>query len=577
MYTAAPTSSGSYAVSDSTGKQVATGSSDMLTQYGLSPSNLGSIKNPNDASVGSGSFGQSTPTPSPSLIVTSAGSRTAYNNSVNNMNTGISNLSSPTTSTPSPNGSPTTPNNPQANTTYGTGTNSGAVIAQPQSASDIQSSRISGGTYTGQDGKQYYHYDGSEAGNAPATQGSDGGSDTTNGGTKTNDDGSSSITLNDGTAVNIPVGTDPGLAKEYTDAINTANDTLAQRKSDITAAQATVQNDPAASAALQTISDQYDVLIQQMKDKNKQLVGRANSAVGAFGGLGVMSQNFMNDEMDSANQRVGNLVAQEQDLLMKTSIAYKTGDLKALDAAETAYTAANTAKLTAINDLLSATNKAVAQGQAQQKIDATATKVQNAQDISNSVKGASAGLALLSSQYGVTDPSAATPQQLADIASQLNISDGTILQSQMITAKNAADKASLAATNVNSEIDTREQNANTSAAREALAALKSAGGSKATSAQTQAAEVQGINSLLKMTDSTGTPYIDRDSTSENGGKGYFTVAGYNALINNTSLPVNKFIAQYASYFSPTNLDNYGLTGAQKAIITNSGKTPASTN
>lgn len=566
MYTAASTPSGSYAVSDSNGQQVATGSADILGNYGLSETNLGTPKT---------AAAPTTPASSPSLIVTSGSSRTAVNSSVNNLNTALSGISTPATTNTAPAGSPLQPNNPQAGATYGTGAESGALIATPSST---QSLRINGGTYTGQDGNLYYKYDGTAADNSPAPSGSNGGSNTP-GTTTTNDDGSSSITLNDGTSVSIPAGTDPGLASEYTSAVNNANSILAERQNDLTAAQATVQNDPAATAALQTISDQYNVLIQQMQAKNSQVLGKASSAVGAFGGLGQMSQNFMSDEMDAANTRVANLVAQEQDLLMKTSIAYKTGDLKALSAAEDAYQQANTAKLTAINDLLTATNKQVAANQAQQKIDAATAKAQNTQDLSNSVKGAAGALTLASTNFGVTDPSKLSSDQLNQLAAAYGVSNPAILLSQMTTAYATQQKATLTASNTQSEIDTRQQNANTSASRAATAAAKTQAGPKLTAAQSTANEVTGINKLLTMKDENGTPYIDQDSLTagSNGSKGYFTVAGFNTLVTNTSLPRATFIKQYASYFSPDNLGNYGLTPAEQATIENTGKTPAATN
>ena len=162
---------------------------------------------------------------------------------------------------------------------------------------------------------------------------------------------------------------DPAMAKMYNDAISNANDVVTARYNDVQSALATVQNDPAAVQALQAIRDSYAPLIDAMNKKNAQLMGRTNNAAAAYGGLGQMTQDFMSAEMNNANQRMTELIAKENDSLLKTSIAYKDADIKAYNAATTAYEKANKDKLTAINDLAKATNDAVKATQAQQKAD----------------------------------------------------------------------------------------------------------------------------------------------------------------------------------------------------------------
>jgi hypothetical protein len=150
-------------------------------------------------------------------------------------------------------------------------------------------------------------------------------------------------------------------------------------KAQVDAATATLNNDPAMLAAAAAIKAQYDQLIQAMTAKNAVVVGRAQTGVAAFGGLGQMSQNFMSDQMDKAQQRVADLQSQEADLINKSNEAYKSGDVKALNDAMTAYRDINTQKMTAINTLLKAATDATAQAR-QDKIDQQNLAHQNLQD-----------------------------------------------------------------------------------------------------------------------------------------------------------------------------------------------------
>ena len=508
--------------------------------------------------------------PNQSLMVTSSASRATTSDNVNSMNTALSGVT----------GKPSVVANTGGGTTTTAATPGTDVFGNPIADTGVNALRVSGGTYTGSDGNLYYNYDGTSAANAPAqttTAAPASGTGTGSNGTGTTTapatgDGTSTAatyaTLDNGTQV-ATTGLDPATASQFVSNINNQNSAAATALAQLNSAKATYANDPAMANALSTISAQYDTLIQNMQLKNNQLVGRASTAVAAFGGLGTMAQSFMTDEMSAASARIGDLQTQEADLLLKTQLAYQAGDLKALNDAQTAADNANTAAFKAVSDLLTATNNQVKADQAQQKIDAANAKALNTQDLSNSVKNAAGALSLLTSSYGVTDPSQATPDQLNSIAAAFGVSNPAIIQAQMVSAYATAQKTSLAAANTQSEIDTRQTNAQT-----AINRLNKS--SRPTVAATTANEISGINKLLTQADANGTPYIDQSTLSQNGGNGYFTVAGFKTLINNTSLTRAAFIKQYASYFSPDGYANYGLTPAEIASIKNIGKTAAAT-
>lgn len=275
----------------------------------------------------------------------------------------------------------------------------------------------------------------------------DGTKVTTNpdGTTKTdNPDGSSTSTTTDG--MELP----SDVKKQYDDVITQADATLQQRQDDIDAAKATVANDPAANAALDAIRHQYDVLINSMKEKNKILlggyqVGQARS--GAMQFANEMSSNFMSEEMDKANGRISDLVTKENDLLLKTTIAYKTGNVKALHDAQTAYDKANSDKLKAIGDLAKATSDHVKDVQAQEKIDAADlkadinTKNSQKQDVVNFAQ--SSGDTATASAILQLDPTSPTfTQDLAKLQSQIAIKSKNVWSEPYSLGTNIVQKNS---------------------------------------------------------------------------------------------------------------------------------------
>lgn len=248
---------------------------------------------------------------------------------------------------------------------------------------------------------------------------------------------------------------DPAIASQYKASLDALDQQKTQAQANIDAAQATVANDPAANAAIQSIKDKYAVLEQALSAKNGQVIGQANTSVAAFGGLGVMSQNFLNDQSAKAEQRMSSLVAQEQDLILKAQIAYQTKDQKALNDAMTQYDKVNADKLKAINDLLSQVNKQVTQAQAQQRLDATAQKQTLTTDVTTSTNIATS-IAKNIADSGITDQ-AQIDSYIQDAATQYGISNPEILSSAIQKAQAAADKAALSAKNTNSIITKRNQ------------------------------------------------------------------------------------------------------------------------
>lgn len=257
--------------------------------------------------------------------------------------------------------------------------------------------------------------------------------------------------------------TDPGLQAQFKTQLQAQDQQVQQAQANLTSAQALSQNDPAATAAISAIQAKYEQQIQLMTAKNTQLIGRANTSVAAFGGLGPMGQDFLSNEQADADARISNLQAEEQDAVTKAQIAYQTQDAKALNQAMTAYDAANKAKLTALNDLLTASNKQVTQMQAQQKIDAAAAKQSVTLDVSKSTNLA-AEIAKNISDAGITDAGQVT-QYIQGVAQEYGITNPDILASAVTKAQQTAQKASDASSNTADTIANRD-------ARTAIAAQK---------------------------------------------------------------------------------------------------------
>lgn len=256
-------------------------------------------------------------------------------------------------------------------------------------------------------------------------------------------------------------GIDPVISKQYNDAISASNDILTQAKANLDAAKATLQNDPMIQQIADGISAKYDVLIKNMTDKNALIVGRSNASIGAFGGLGVMSQNFMSAEMDAANERIASLVTEEQSSILKATQAQKDGDIKALNDAMTQYEKANNDKITAIGKLLTATNNEIKEQQTQKKSDQAAQQ-KTYSDLNTDAKAYSAGIAkeisgmsadAVDSFIQSVADSYGQSKGLTDEEKQLFIYS---LRGSLATAQQAQTKSDSGAANTKSEIDARD-------------------------------------------------------------------------------------------------------------------------
>ncbi len=247
---------------------------------------------------------------------------------------------------------------------------------------------------------------------------------------------------------------DPGLAAQFKSSLQGLDSQISQAQSNMDNARALSQNDPAALAAIDGIKAKYETQIQLMRDRNRQLLGKANTSVAAFGGLGPMGQDFLNNQQQKADDRISTLQAQEQDAVTKMQIAYQTKDFKALDSATKAYDAANKGKLDALGKLLTETNKAVAQSQAAQKIQMQQDKAAQASELYKSVNDAPE-LAKRIAESGVTDQGQ-IDQYLEGYAQENGITNPDILKSQVEKARQASMKSLSGTANTLDTIRQRE-------------------------------------------------------------------------------------------------------------------------
>ena len=247
-------------------------------------------------------------------------------------------------------------------------------------------------------------------------------------------------------------GLPPSMQALYKSNLQAITDQQTQAKSVLAQASATLQNDPAATAAIAAIGVKFDELITQMGKKNEQILGKAGSAVGAFGGLGVMSQSFLSNEMDQATQRIASLTTAKQNAMLAAQAAYNSKNLAAFNAATSAYNKTISDMSTAISQLNTATSKAITEAQAQSRLENTLSNSQISNDLKNA-KGVGASIAEKLAAAGVTDLAG---YDYTDLAQQLGINDPEILASAVQTAGAASAKADLAATNVQNQMDNRD-------------------------------------------------------------------------------------------------------------------------
>lgn len=265
---------------------------------------------------------------------------------------------------------------------------------------------------------------------------------------------------------------DPAIASQMKSTLQNLDSEVTQAQSNIDAVKARSLNDPAAQAMVAQITQKYDVQKQLLAARNTQFLGRASTANAAFGGLGQMSQSFLNEEQSKADQRVADLQSQEDAAITKAQIAYQTQNFKDLNTSMDAYDKANKAKLDALNKLMSETDKSVKEMQAQQKLEMAQEKQAVTLDVT---KSANLGNALAKSiaDSGITDQSQ-IDSYIQSAAHEYGITNPDILRSAIEKARQTLLKTDVSAANTLDSIknrdagtDIKQQNANTAAQRAA--------------------------------------------------------------------------------------------------------------
>lgn len=355
------------------------------------------------------------------------------------------------------------------------------------------------------------------------------GSTTDAGGNTTYQDGTVKDASGNTTTAGDPTAAlPPALAAEFKQTLAVQDQNIQNAQDTLTKVQATLADDPAAQAAAASISDSYGTLISAMQTKNTMVIARAQAGEAAFGGLGVMPETFMSDEMDAASSRIGDLVTKEQDALLKSNTAYEQADVKTFNDAMTALNTATNDKKATLSTLLTATNDQVKNVQAQQKIDAATSKATLTSDVTTSAKIAS-GMAEALASAGITDPDQIAAYVQA-MATKNGITNTDILNSALVTAQAANTKANV--TNAHTEAETNKVQSG--------GGTKTKGGTDAGYTYT-AANVTTVKNLLK---GGGGPYAAA------GSDGYSDPGAYLSLMQSWTNTHGGSVSGFAKLFPP---------------------------
>lgn len=272
---------------------------------------------------------------------------------------------------------------------------------------------------------------------------------TTNGdGTISNTDGT--VTMTDGTRIAAP------LKDLYTSLNDRYDQGIASAKASLSAAAATMQNDPAAAVAIQQVMAQWESQLAALKEKNKILLGGQLTNAIRGGGLqyaNEMTSDFLSSEQDAAVKRVMDMIGKETSAVLKTQESYKKGDVAGFTAASKALENAQNGKLKAVNDLLTQTDKYVKQQQAAVKAASTAAHQQTVDDVRLST-GISASVADSIASSGITDEKQINAY-IDQMASENGISNPELLRAAVVKARQANTKFDLSVKNSNSIIAKR--------------------------------------------------------------------------------------------------------------------------
>ena len=343
---------------------------------------------------------------SPALIVTSSTSKANYNSNINTLNNANNNLQNTNVNDPSIVNYLNTVGQPsdfssrsKLAATNGISNYTGSADQNTQLLNILRNNATKNGANSNNTGSTNNN-------NSDGGTGSGSGSGNTNtapkitvvqtttnpDGTTTaqNSDGSYTLTDTAGATYNLPAGIDPSIGKQLHDNEVQANQDVANAKSTLDSATALLNSDltgtnPAAVAAANQIKSDYGVLIQQMQAKNKILLGGyavSASRSGATQYANDMSSNFMSAEIDAANGRISTLTDKMNAAILKSNMAYESGDVKALSAATTDYNNTKKEAQTALMNLQTTVSNAVKQNAADLK---AAQKLAN-DTIANDIK-----------------------------------------------------------------------------------------------------------------------------------------------------------------------------------------------
>lgn len=504
-----------------------------------------------------------TPPPQTTVTPTTQGEDTAAEDTTNPNNNTNGSQTAPTPPT-SDAGLPTgySYTLPAAGTPYTTvATAQGpAYSSQGLQTTSPQQIREQSGTYQGADGNYYYNSDSTPApgpvpvgGNptAPAAE-TDSSSSTDSSGVQATVAAGGIPSPADLDALGIP----KSLQGLYISNLQNAQTEQTAAYQTLQEATALKNNDPAIAQAVASITASYQTLIDAQNKKNAQLLGRASASVGAFGGLGVMSQSFMSDEMNTASENIADLTGKMQTAILNSQSAIEKEDLTSFNDAMASYKTANSNMTTAIQDLMTAAKDQVTETQAQQKIDNAAANAQVANDLKNA-KGVAAQVAATLAAAGA-DP---TSYDFTDLAQQYGISDPDILASAVQTAAAANTKAGLANSNTQSEITDRDSNAADTTAKTNATLTKDAAAPKLTAAQAKSGTISYINSILSKKAADGTPY-----TAEGG---FITPAGWKNILSigaANGVSSATLFEEYSNKLFPASSADYELTPEQQAEV-----------
>lgn len=274
-------------------------------------------------------------------------------------------------------------------------------------------------------------------------------------------DGSTIMTDANGNNYTVPPGMDTSIASSLINNLDVATSEITSYQKQIeTLGSYDVNTDPVAMAAAQSIKDSYDVLIKQMENKNKILMGSITTNAARSGALqyaNEMDSMYKNAEFDAATQRITDLKQKETDAINKSNEAYKSGNVKMLEQASKDLNAAQAEGRNALLDLQKTIDSTIKSNQAQAKIDAAEAKAQQTSDITVSKSIAQAALDALEAA-GITDPASLEyANAIQQIADEQGISNPTILQGQIATLNPASGTAALKNKNIISTINKRNQ------------------------------------------------------------------------------------------------------------------------